>query len=746
MSAITDAPFRLSTLAALAALASTAPAHAQTATAPAPAATPLPEVTNTATRTERRTDAVPATVTVTTAAEAEARGARDLKDLFRTEVDLVVRQQGVRFTAAGSNAGRAGNEGINIRGLEGNQVLVLVDGVRAPQAFSFGAFASGRLDTLFIDALAQAEVLRGPASASWGSDGLAGALALRTLDPADLLTGGRTRAGFVRLGGHSVDDSAAATAALAGRSGGLQWLTLASRRQGHELDNQGSNQSPDVRRTAPNPLELAQTGVLAKARMALNPAQSLGLTLEAVRRSTSMEVISGRAAPAPAPAATAVIDLDARDRQERQRVALDWKLDDLNAAIVQQAELRLYGQDTRIEQWASEDRLTASDRLREGVYRERLVGLSAQAIATLSGAVPQRLSAGLDASENRIRATRDGTVPPFGETFPSKPFPDTTYRLLGAFVQSEIELGEGGAVQLIPALRFDRYELEPDATGYTASSVVALSDQAVTPRLGVVWRVSDALRPYAQWSRGFRAPAPDQVNNGFTNAASGYRSIGNPSLKPERAESIEIGLRGARGAFTWQLAAYDNRYRDFISQETVGGSFTPADPAVFQFINLAEAHIRGAEARLGWRPTPAWRLQAAVASARGDSERAGVQRPLISIEPAKLSLGVEHERGAFTWRASLLSVQAKDAGEIPLPAPPTPPTPPSFAPPSYTTLDLGASWKATRALTLHLALDNATDETYWRWSDVRGLSSTSPIQDAFTAPGRSVSITARLDF
>lgn len=733
-------PFRFTAL-ALVALAAAIPVRAQNpAAVAAPAATPLGEVTNTATRTERRTDAVPATVTVKTAAEAEARGVRDLKDLFRDEVDLAVRQQPVRFTAAGANTGRAGNEGLNIRGLEGNQVLVLVDGVRAPQAFSFGPFASGRLDTLFVDALAQAEVLRGPASTSWGSDGLAGALALRTLDPADLLTGDRTRAGFVRLGAHSVDDSAAATAAIAGRQGGLQWLALASRRQGHELDNQGTDGSPDVRRTRPNPLELAQNGVLAKARLALGPAQSLGLTLEAVRRSTSVEVLSGRSAPVATPAATAVIDLDARDRQQRQRLALDWQLDDLNAALVQQAEVKLYGQDTRIRQWAAEDRFSAADRVREGIYRERLIGLSAQASATLAGALPQRLSLGLDASDNEIRAQRDGTVPPFGESFPSKPFPDTRYRLLGAFVQSEIELGEGGAVQLIPALRFDRYELTPDATGYTASSVVALADQAVTPRLGVVWRVADAFRPYAQWSRGFRAPAPDQVNNGFTNLASGYRSIGNAGLQPERAESIELGVRGTRGALMWQLAAYENRYRDFISQETVGGSFTPADPAVFQFVNLARAHIRGAEARLTWTPTPAWTVHTAYATTRGDSERAGVTRPLVSIEPARLSLRVEHARGALTWRAAVLSVQAKDAAEIP------PATPPGFAPPSFTTLDLGASWQATRALTLHLALDNVTDETYWRWSDVRGLASTSPVRDAFTAPGRSVALTARLDF
>jgi len=715
------------------------PAIAQPAPRP-PEATTLPELTNTATRTERRTDSVPSTVTVKTAAEVDKRGARDLKDLFREEVDVSVRQQPARYTAAGSSVGRAGNEGLNVRGLEGNQVLVLIDGVRAPQAYSFGAFASGRLDTLFVEALAGAEVLRGPASAQFGSDGLAGALSLRTLEPSDLLEPGEALAGFMRGAVHSVDDGASLTGAIAGRRGALQWLALASRRVAHELDNQGTNDSPDSRRTTPNPTDLAQSGALGKLRWALAPAHTLGATLEAVRRSSSTDVLSARTPPAATPAPTAVLSLAARDRQERSRLSLDWRFDDLNAAVVQQAQATLYGQETVIEQWAFEDRASAPDRVRDGVYRERLLGGSATASGSLAGAVPQRLSAGIDFSENRIRALRDGTVPPFGETFPSKPFPDTRYRLLGAFVQSEIELGRRGALSVIPALRFDRYELDPDPAGYTASAVVGLSDQALTPRLGAVWKLHEAAQPYAQWSRGFRAPTPDQVNNGFSNPASGYRSIGNPDLKAERAESVEVGLRGAAGStWRWQLAAYDNRYRDFISQQQVGGSFTPGDPAVFQYINLAQARIRGFEARLHWNPAPGWSLRSAYATARGDSELRGTKTPLATVEPARGHLGVEHTRGAWSWRANVVHAAAKKADRLPAAS--------AIATPSYTTLDLGASWRLGRQFVLHLALDNVTDETYWRWGDARSLSTTTAaVRDSYTAPGRSASLTARYDF
>ena len=739
-------PCRFAAAAALAWLPCAPSAWAQAATAPpspaasAAEATRLAPLTNTATRTERRIDTVPATVTVKTAREAEARGARDLKDLLRNEVDLAVRQQPGRFTAAGSNVGRAGNEGLNVRGLEGNQVMLLVDGVRAPQSYSFGAFASGRLDTLFTEALARVEVLRGPASAQFGSDGLAGALSLRTLEPADLLAPGQSRAGFVRAGLHAVDDGALATAALTGRHGGVSWLALASRRQAHELDNQGRDASLDSRRTAPNPLDLGHDGALAKIRWAATPAHGFGATLETVRRTLRSDVISARSVPTPAPAPTAVLGLVVDDHQERSRLSLDWQYDDLNAPLLQKAETRLYAQDTQVRQWALEDRVGV-DRARDGRYRERLLGLTALASGTLpgsfGGAITQRLSAGLDASENRISALRDGTVPPFGESFPSKPFPDTRYRLVGAFVQSEIQAGR---LSVMPALRYDRYQLDADPAGYTASAVVSLSDQAFTPRLGLVWSVSDTLSPYAQWARGYRAPAPDQVNNGFTNPASGYRSIGNASLQAERAESLELGLRGAAfgRALRWQVAAYDNRYRDFISQQVVSGAFTPADPAVFQFINLAQARIRGLEARIEATPAAGWTVKAAHAAARGDSEAGGVSTPLATVEPARWHLGVAHQRGTWSWRADLIHVAAKPTRRLPAAT--------AFATPSYTTLDLGASWQATKQLVLHLSLDNVTDASYWRWSDARSLTATSAIKDAFTAPGRSVSLVARHDF
>jgi hemoglobin/transferrin/lactoferrin receptor protein len=723
-----------------------APAATPAPPVAAPGVTRLPEITVTSTRTERRLDQVPNTVTVLRAEQVEAAGARDLKDLLRNEVDATVLAGPVRFNAALSGTGRAGNQSINIRGLEGNQVLMMVDGIRVPNAFSFGgAFTTGRADYVDADSLSAVEVLRGPASTQYGSDGLAGAVSLATLSPGELLKNGKTFAGFGRASVASVDRSTTLTGALANGWGAWQTLLLVTQRRGHELDNRGSNEEANSRRTAPNPLDSRSDNVLGKLAYRLDAANELGLTLESRDLELTHEVLSARAPeplPEPPQGNTAILDLDARDRIRRDRVSLEHRHEDLNARWLQKVRSHLYRQDADTRQFTAEDRNVSADRTRDNRYREQVTGLSTQVQTQWSGAVNQRLSYGLDASRSEISGLRDGTVSPFGETFPVKPFPDTTYTLVGAFAQSEIE---AGAWTLIPALRYDAYKLEPSPAGFVAepdNPVVALSDRALTPRLGALWRVSELWAPYGQVALGFRAPTPDQVNNGFTNSAANYRSIGNPNLKPEHATSIELGARGANAGWRWQVAAYDNRYRDFISQQQIGGSGVPGDQAIFQYINLASARIRGVEARAEWRPVPGWTVRAAAAKAKGNSTGDTGSEPLNSVQPARASLGLRHETGAWTVSADVLHSEGKSPRHVDAAKLGGNP----FMPPSYDVLDLGATWRMTPALKLIANLNNVGDVKYWRWSDVTGAAAGSAVVDGFSAPGRNLQLALRADF
>lgn len=105
----------------------------------------LPQITISAARTAKQLDHIPATVTAQTADDMEERMVRDARDIARYEPNVSVGRSPTRFSpSAGTSTGREGNSGFNIRGLEGNRVLVLIDNIRIPNYFSFGGSAFGR--------------------------------------------------------------------------------------------------------------------------------------------------------------------------------------------------------------------------------------------------------------------------------------------------------------------------------------------------------------------------------------------------------------------------------------------------------------------------------------------------------------------------------------------------------------------------------------------------------------------------
>lgn len=705
--------------------------------------TQLKEMTVSATRGERRIDEVPASVTVITAETIEREGARDLKEIFRHELDVTVPSGPTRFSNASTSTGRSGNAGVNIRGLGGNQVLMLIDGIRVPNGFSFGSFTTGRADYLDVDGIQSVEVLRGPASTQYGSDGLAGAVSFRTLDPSDIYKKNKNEGGFARTGYTTIDRSWSSTLGLAGARGPWQGMILGSFRLGHETINQGKNQAQNIERSAPNPVDYNNRYLLAKAILTINPQQQLGLALESQRRTQATEVYSARAAQPLRPFGT--LSFSTLDRINRDRVSVEHRYSDLSAPWIQKAETRVYWQDAQINQFATEDRYRTRTRTRDNTYQTSVLGAATQFESNLTAVLDQRLTYGLDWSQADIRGKRDGTVPSYGGVFPDKPFPDTLYTLSGAFLQSEIELGD---VSITPGVRFDYYRIAPTSSRLTQGThrggvlhpPTTSTGQAVTPRLGIVWSLHPMFAPYAQYAQGFRAPTPDQVNNGFRNLASGYTSIGNPNLKPEYADSLELGLRGSNRAISYSLSAFDNRYKNFISQQIVGGAGRPSNPTIYQYVNLTRAHIQGVVARGDWRFAKNWGLETGFAYLKGDSTIRGRKRPLDSIQPLKVLLGLRYDEATWGGRADWIWNTAKSSSRIALSSPE------QYATPSYGTLDLGLYWKPSASITINANINNAFDTKYWRWSDVSGLAANSVIKDAYTAPGRNFQVSLRYDF
>ena len=143
----------------------------------------LDEIVVSATRQEERIFDVPVPVAVITLEDIQRTETNSFRDLFRYTPGVdVVRDR----------RSRAGEANVTIRGIGGRRALLLVDGVRLPDGFGAAGVSDQSRGKLEMESLARAEIVRGPASALYGSDALGGIVGFKTKTPADILDEGST--------------------------------------------------------------------------------------------------------------------------------------------------------------------------------------------------------------------------------------------------------------------------------------------------------------------------------------------------------------------------------------------------------------------------------------------------------------------------------------------------------------------------------------------------------------------------
>jgi outer membrane receptor for ferrienterochelin and colicins len=100
---------------------------------------------------------------------------------------------------------------------------------------------------------------------------------------------------------------------------------------------------------------------------------------------------------------------------------------------------------------------------------------------------------------------------------------------------------------------------------------------AVSPKAGLNIRVTDFWRIRASYGRGFRAPDLGQLYYRFLNPTNLYQVIGNPNLRPEYAHSVQVGgeftSRNRRARFGVNL--FRNDIEDLIDSVSLGFIVTP---------------------------------------------------------------------------------------------------------------------------------------------------------------------------
>ncbi|MEJ2299671.1 MAG: TonB-dependent receptor [Woeseiaceae bacterium] len=610
---------------------------------------PIEQIVVVAHKDARSIRDVAAHVTSLSRAALENELATSAEDAFRYVPGIDYETAGMRF----------GAEGINIRGIGGNRVATLVDGVPLSDQFGVGSFSNATRDFIDTGLVESIEVLHGPASALYGSSAIGGVVVARTPDPADL------DAGDVLLTwrGHDASAHGQSMLALGERDRGL--LVGASWRNGQQPESAATNADKDRRDYTRRTL-LGK--VVAEDRHGGTWRASL-ISQDASAESNIRSLLgSGRYA-----ATTALLgDDDAR--MDLATVAYTFGA---SGTLHDGAVARAWYRRTAIEQSTVDERANAGvpvsiDRRFSFEQETRGAELNVHKVIEGSGAT-HRLGFGLEYRDHETAELRDGRQTVLatgaqssvllGEVFPLRDFPISDTVETGAYVEDSVSFGDWIA---IAALRYDRFELDPRldpvyVDAFPFSNLVALDESDVSPKLGVIYQASPAVDLYAQYAHGFRAPPYSDANIGLEIPLFNVRAIPNPDLRSESSDGFELGARLVTGDIDARIAVFRTRYDDFIETKARLGIDPDTGRLLFQSRNLRAATVDGIETTLSWRfggERRSLRLDVSAYYASGTNRESG--EPLNSVGPPQAVVGLAWQSADAARRLQLKATMTDD--------------------------------------------------------------------------------------
>lgn len=651
-----------------------------------------------------------------------------IEDIALDSADVVRYTPGVSVARADT---RFGATEFTIRGLSGNRVTTLIDGVPVSDQFDIGAFSNAGQDYLAADTISRVEILRGPASTLFGSDALGGVVAVVTRDPEEYLEGGdfATSAAAAYSG---ADHGGMVSGSLAAGSGPASGVFHVSHQRSRQRDAAGTG--------AENPLDRERSAALVKVHVALRGGDALRFKAELFDESVDSRPEGVLGYGRQFASTTALVGDDSRRRlaaQGEYEFAVAGRWADVG-------RFRLYAQRSEVEQVTDERRDLADPpvAIRRGFdYRfdDSGIMIDLESPFELAG-LDHRLGWGGSLRRSRVEELRSGlqrdlgtgtvTHTLLGETLPVRDFPNSTIIESAVYLHDEISAGR---ITVIPGVRFEHYRLDGHADGvyredYPDTVVEDVSESAVVPKLGLQWRLADDLDVFLQYARGFRAPPFEDVNIGLHYTVPfDVRAIPNPELEAETSDGVELGVRFRGPRVTAGFTLFGADYDEFIESKASLG-FDPASGALlFQSRNIDRARVYGAELSLSAPLTSTLTIDAAGNWTRGENRVSG--EPLNTVDPPELTTRLTW-RPASRWRAGLAvravaSMDRVDETRADL-----------FEPDGYVAFDLTAGYSPSDAVRIDAGIFNLTDETYWRWASVRGRPETDPLVELLAAPGR----------
>lgn len=625
----------------------------------------LEQVVVTATKTEKKVGEVSAAVEVITKEEMDKKNIKRVDDALKSITGVYVRQnKGIMGTT----------DMVSMRGFgKQKQVLIMMDGQPLNDAYN-SAVNLANIPTENIDRI---EVIKGPASALYGSNAMGGVINIITKDKARQET-------IIRLGigGQGTDSQSVYTS---GNTGKFDYFITAQRTatDGYESNDQYKTDNTKTRQG-----DNGMKKELYNGKLVYHLDENSKLSL--FGGSNDFKYFYERIA----------------DRGETNEDS--WGLNYENQ-LNSTSSLKVSYGEKKLDSWyvaGTSYAKTPSKATNAEVQYNFKLGDKDSFTVGYSRRGEEADSLGKKLTDPRdlrsATATGDNNVGGQTET-------DSFY------IQDERKLSEKTTLYL--GGRYDdwrfydgyTYGYDTVKNRYITSQTPESKANSFSPKAGVVHKMNEKLTLRSSIGKAFRAPNIYELAKDW-EGSTGIIYKSNPDLQPEEATNYELGFdyRPDKTMLV-KVNVFHTDVSDAIDQKKT----KVAGRDVYQYINSGKARVNGFEIGMNKRLSDAWGsfvnytyTEAKIVSSDVAPENEGKQ--IAGVPKQLFKVGVDYTKGR--WQGSLNGNYVSDAngstkiGESGY----------GYYG-SYFTVDTKVSYKMTKDTTISLSVDNLLDRDYYSY-------------------------------
>ena len=581
----------------------------------------LQEVIVTATRKSTNSLSIPYSVNTVTKKEIE-------QFQFRTIPEALAGATGVFIQKTNHGGGSA-----FLRGLTGNQTLLMVDGIRFNNAtFRFGP--NQYLNTIDAYTVAKIEVARGTGSVQYGSDALGGVIQVFTKEPSFntkkilqvAAIGKAVSADMEYTGRAELQYQSEKLAVLAGVTNRKFGDLIGGDTTGRQSPSGYKEQSFDVKLK----WKLAENATLLLSHQFL---QQNNVPL--YHRVQLENFAYYFFAPQQRQITYARLEIDGRNK---------W-LDKITfiGSLQKSLEKRTYQKNGNIYKFLEEDRV-------------KTFGLTADIFSSIS--TNWTANSGIEYYQDMVNSSKQQITIASNATYNQRGlYPNNASN--GNFSLYSLHHVKINCFEIEAGLRYNRFVITiPD----TITSTLKVGNVTVKPaslvaNTTLLFHINQQQSVYTSFSTGYRSPNIDDM--GTLGLVDFRYEIPAYNLKPEKTYNTEVGYRYSNKKIRASVAVFYMQLTNLITRVPVVGEQV-AGYQVYSKQNSQQSYIRGAEASFNYEFTKQLSINSGASYAYG--QNTSRNEPMRRIPPFNGRLLLNYHKA--NWQAGLEQLFAGKQGRL----------------------------------------------------------------------------------